>query len=267
VALVSILSLTGVLPVSWGHDFDYSYGRSGDAYAPGDIESFVTRTRSDFLPEYVSKEQGILDSFRLVFRLVMGVSLFLFTISLGVVLVFVWVVTQSGESNSIGPFELSTFASCCVGALQYGVIFFVARLCGRFARLRSARIRNEAYNDRADRVRLQAMQRGIEKKVEERAGEIKAGNNAIIIVNSRTGNIEQTVTIRHDLRDPLALLIAYAEQSGNQDAIDASKKLVAEAANAKPDKGKIFKLWNTVVAAIPMLVEIGEAVMKLVGAA
>ena len=111
------------------------------------------------------------------------------------------------------------------------------------------------------------MQRGIEKKVEERAGEIKAGNNAIIIMNSRTGNIEQTVTIRHDLRDPLALLIAYAEQSGNQDAIDASKKLVAEAANAKPDKGKIFKLWNTVVAAIPMLVEIGEAVMKLVGAA
>ena len=97
--------------MSWGHDFDYSYGRSGDAYAPGDIESFVTRTRSDFSRNMFQKSRASLIASRLVFRLVMGVSLFLFTISLGVVLVFVWVVTQSGESNSIGPFELSTFAS------------------------------------------------------------------------------------------------------------------------------------------------------------
>jgi hypothetical protein len=87
-------------------------------------------------------------------------------------------------------------------------------------------------------------------------------------MTDRTGNVEQTITTKQNLRDPLALLIAYAEQSGQTEAIDASKKIVAESAKDSPNKSEVFRLWNTIVGAIPKIadvVEITKAAMKLVG--
>ena len=164
----------------------------------------------------------------------------------------------------------STLVNLVMAILQYGLVFYVASLSGDFVRLRAARIKNEAINDKVDRERLEMMQRNIEKKVEERAGEIKAGNNAIIIVNSLTGNVDQTIVMKQELRDPLALLVAYAEDSGQAEAIDASKKIVAQASKTTPDKTEVFRLWNTIVSAISKIadvVEIANAIIKIVGVA
>jgi hypothetical protein len=66
---------------------------------------------------------------------------------------------------------VSIFAS----AIKYGAIFWLAMLCRDFAWLRSARIQDETSNNIKELEELQQMTKRIERKVEERANQIKAG--------------------------------------------------------------------------------------------
>ncbi|MFK4488891.1 hypothetical protein [Bradyrhizobium sp. USDA 336] len=226
-----------------------------------DIDKLKLGSRDEFLKGYLTREKRILGSFGSLFYWIMGLSILASVVP---AIALILVMSQANDRNPVAPVVLYNLVSL---AVQYGIIFFVAKLCAEFVWLRSAKIENEAINAKADVERLIGMQKDIEKKVEERAAQIKAGDNAIIIVNSTTGNIEQTIETRQDMRDPLALLIAYAEQSGRQDAIEASKKIAEEASKAQPDKPEVFRLWNTIVAAIPKIgdvVEITKMIMKLV---
>jgi hypothetical protein len=228
-----------------------------------DIDKLKLGPRDEFLRGYLTRERHILGSFASLFYWIMGLSILASVVP---AIALILVMSQANDRNPVAPVVLYNLVSL---AVQYGIIFFVAKLCAEFVWLRSAKIENEAINAKADVERLIGMQKDIEKKVEERAAQIKAGDNAIIIVNSTTGNIEQTIETRQDMRDPLALLIAYAEQSGRQDAIEASKKIAEEASKAQPDKPEVFRLWNTIVAAIPKIadvIEITKMIMKLVSA-
>jgi hypothetical protein len=221
------------------------------------IESLVGLPRAEFLDEFIQREQNVFDGFRNVFRLVIGFSLIVAAGSIGLTAI----ALQNENANPL------IIINAVVNALQYGIILYLASLCSDFVILRSARLKNETANNQRDIDRIEDMGKKIEKKVEERANSIKTGDNAIVIVNSTTGDVEQTVTTKQEMRDPLALLIAYAEESGHRDAINASKQIAEEAAKQKPDKSLIFSLWNDIVKVVPKVadvIEIANTVMKLI---
>jgi hypothetical protein len=223
--------------------------------AEQDLAYLTNLPRAEFSRAFLKREQNIFDGFRTVFNIVMAFSLIASVISL---LIALMAISYTGISLVL--------INLLVSGIQYGIIFYLASLCGRFVRLRAARISNEVHNDLKDAEGLREMAKAIEKKIEERASQIKAGDNAIIVVNSKTGNIEQTITTRKELRDPLALLIAHAEQTGRADIIEAAKHIAAEASKETPDKSLVFNLWNKIVAAIPKIgeiTEIAKAIIKM----
>ncbi|MDF0584174.1 hypothetical protein [Bradyrhizobium yuanmingense] len=243
--------------------FDNHAKRAATVEPLPDIDKLKLGPRDEFLKGYLTREKHILGWFGSLFYWIMGLSILASAVP---TIILVLLMSEASARNPVAPAAFYNLVSL---AVQYGIIFFVAKLCADLVWLRSAKLENEALNAKADVERLLGMQKDIEKKVEERAAQIKAGDNAIIVLNSTTGNIEQTIETRQDMRDPLALLIAYAEQSGRQDAIEASKKIAEEAGKAQPDKSEVFKLWNTVVAAIPKIgdvIEVTKMIMKLVSA-
>ncbi|MEO1307196.1 MAG: hypothetical protein AAFV38_04525, partial [Pseudomonadota bacterium] len=61
-------------------------------------------------------------------------------------------------------------------------------------------------------------------------------------------------------------LIEFARETGNSVALEAANQMAAEATSEKPDKGRLFYLWNTIAAAVPTIlgaVKIVDGVRKI----
>ena len=65
----------------------------------------------------------------------------------------------------------------------------------------------------------------------------------------------------------LALLIAYCEESRNDEAIKNARALSEEAIKQNIDKSKLFELWNKIQSQLPAvssIVKIANGILKLI---
>src|SRR5271165_3718945 len=179
-------------PESYGYE-SRQEAVSGLAY----LESKLHLPINEFAKEYLKQENIIFGGFRWIFKIIMIVSL------MATFIAFLFIFATADP--------LAGFLSFILSGAEYGIIFYLAYLSNNFIGIRSLRIKNQAENNRKDLERIETMAKDLQKRIAERAHQISTGDNAIVVIDSKTGDIQQTITVRQDLRDALAKLIAAAE--------------------------------------------------------
>lgn len=96
--------------------------------------------------------------------------------------------------------------------------------------------------------------------VRKRAHDIRAGNNAVIIIDSKGVQVTQNVSGSPELVDAFSMLLAYFRETQNKEGEALANELVRETAKGTPDKGRLMELWTQIVAIAPGVTAIAGVV-------
>lgn len=98
------------------------------------------------------------------------------------------------------------------------------------------------------------------ERVRKRAHDIRAGNNAVIILDSDNNSVTQNVGGAPELAEALSMLLAYFRETDNKEGEALASELVREAAKQTPDKGRLMEIWTQIVAIAPGVTAIAGVV-------
>ncbi|MEL6522810.1 MAG: hypothetical protein AAFQ66_17710 [Pseudomonadota bacterium] len=221
---------------------------------------------AQFTPVYLTALKRNIRGFRTFF----GWLVFLNTLALiAAIIGFLIMAAEMAQRNI--PISSAFVANSVFALISLLILRWLARLCLRFVRLQMAKTENLLLNQVEFQDQTERKADEILSAAEKRAGHNinVSGNVAAMVLDGGTiSGVTQNAKIHGDRETMkiLSLLIEFARETGNSVAFEAANQMAAEATSEKPDKGRLFYLWNTIAAAVPTIlgaVKIVDGVRKI----